>query len=567
MNPRLHHVSMTLAPLALIVALLTPATAQAQNTCTVTTLADDDGAQTLRARIDDPSCAVINFSVEGTITAKETLGITRDLRIDGPGPGKLTISLREDAEFPGPVFGVLSGSIDNPGGPLTVALNGLTITNGRAIMFGPLSGAGGGVVFYNQGTLTLDNSVVSGNRASVGAGISAIAPVTLNSNLTLTNSVVSGNTVVGPQSNFLVGLGSGIFALGSVTLIDSTVSGNSAEDMSDDSLTAGTVVLLGTLTLTNSTVSGNDGVGIFAESSTLTSSTVSGNGSLGIRTYDITLTNSTVSGNGSSGIQVWKDDFHDGSVLLVNSTVTGNGGPGIEPLSGGVNRFKNSLIANNAGGDCLEFGPVVYHVAGTNYHTDGTCQGVAQVTAEALNLGPLTNNGGPTQTHALRPGSVAIDTAFDCTDWNSEPIATDQRGVTRPRGAACDAGAFELAQAQGPVFSGFLPPVAKSPGMNFVKAGQAIPVKFRLGGDFGLNVLASGSPTSQQVACSLSSNTSTVTETVTAGKSGLSYDPATQTYSYVWKTEKSWASSCRNLTITFSDGSLQPQTVLFNFTK
>jgi hypothetical protein len=66
-----------------------------------------------------------------------------------------------------------------------------------------------------------------------------------------------------------------------------------------------------------------------------------------------------------------------------------------------------------------------------------------------LNLGPLQNNGGPTQTHALLTGSVAVDAATDCTDFDDNPIFTDQRGTARPIdgdgdfGPLCDAGAYE----------------------------------------------------------------------------------------------------------------------------
>jgi hypothetical protein len=54
---------------------------------------------------------------------------------------------------------------------------------------------------------------------------------------------------------------------------------------------------------------------------------------------------------------------------------------------------------------------------------------------------------------------------------------------------------------------------------------------------------------------------------VSAGNTGLTYDPATQTYTYVWKTEKSWANTCRRLTIAFSNGSLGTKTAEFSFTK
>jgi hypothetical protein len=78
------------------------------------------------------------------------------------------------------------------------------------------------------------------------------------------------------------------------------------------------------------------------------------------------------------------------------------------------------------------------------------------VTQAQLNLGPLQNNGGPTHTHALLSGSVAIDAAADCTDATGAPITDDQRGVARPHGAACDVGAFE---ASFPAFTSGAPAV------------------------------------------------------------------------------------------------------------
>jgi hypothetical protein len=68
------------------------------------------------------------------------------------------------------------------------------------------------------------------------------------------------------------------------------------------------------------------------------------------------------------------------------------------------------------------------------------------VTAEQLNLGPLHDNGGPTETHALLPGSAAIDQIpeADCVDGDGEPLTTDQRGEPRPAGDGCDVGAFEV---------------------------------------------------------------------------------------------------------------------------
>ena len=104
---------------------------------------------------------------------------------------------------------------------------------------------------------------------------------------------------------------------------------------------------------------------------------------------------------------------------------------------------------------------------------------------------------------------------------------------------------------------GFFAPVDNPPAQNLLKAGSAVPVKFSLGGDFGLNVLAAGFPQSQAMSCSASSSIELIEETVTAGSSSLSYNLLTGQYTYVWKTEKAWAGSCRRLTLKLSDGQLR----------
>ena len=92
--------------------------------------------------------------------------------------------------------------------------------------------------------------------------------------------------------------------------------------------------------------------------------------------------------------------------------------------------------------------------------------------------------------------------------------------------------------------------------MNSVKAGAAVPVKFTLGGDQGLNVFAAGYPRTQQVLCSTNTLIDAVEETVSAGGSGLSYDAVTEQYTFVWKTDKAWANTCLELQVKFADGQL-----------
>jgi hypothetical protein len=114
-------------------------------------------------------------------------------------------------------------------------------------------------------------------------------------------------------------------------------------------------------------------------------------------------------------------------------------------------------------------------------------------------------------------------------------------------------------------FKGFLSPVDNPPVINGLKAGSAVPVKFSLGGDRGLDIIAAGYPASAPLACDSGALSDAVTETSSAGSSSLSYDPSTDQYVYTWKTDKGWASSCRQLTLKLKDGT--SHTAIFRFTK
>jgi hypothetical protein len=103
-------------------------------------------------------------------------------------------------------------------------------------------------------------------------------------------------------------------------------------------------------------------------------------------------------------------------------------------------------------------------------------------------------------------------------------------------------------------FAGFFRPVDNQPVLNVAKAGSAVPIKFSLGGNQGLNVLAPGYPSSETIACDSSAPADGIDQTVTAGSSNLSYDAASDTYMYVWKTESSWVGSCRALVVKTKDG-------------
>jgi hypothetical protein len=104
-------------------------------------------------------------------------------------------------------------------------------------------------------------------------------------------------------------------------------------------------------------------------------------------------------------------------------------------------------------------------------------------------------------------------------------------------------------------FSGFFQPVDNTPTMNVAKAGSAIPVKFSLGGDQGLDVFRTGYPQVTTVSCSTSSPTDAIETTVTAGGSSLQYDSTADQYTYVWKTNSNWAGTCVQFNLGLNDGS------------
>jgi len=276
----------------------------------------------------------------------------------------------------------------------TAELRGFEITNGWS------DAHGGGIA--NEGNLTLTDSSVSNNDARWGAGISNLGTMMLNRITMKTNA-----------SHFQ---SSAIENVETMTIIDSVISENPTG-----------IINFGELTMRNSTVSGN-GAGI-------------------VTTGALALTNTTVSANPESGILVFY-----GAVALWNSTVA-------DGIHAGV-LFEDSprtirATATLIHGACAQVGDQVTWIShGYNVESPGDTCGFDQLTdqasisADELKLGPLQDNGGSTETHALLAGSIAIDAIPkpSCVDANDEPLTTDQRGQPRPEpgGTMCDVGAFEL---------------------------------------------------------------------------------------------------------------------------
>jgi len=283
-----------------------------------------------------------------------------------------------------------------------VKLSGMTVRNGAG------QEDGGGI--YNCfGTLTVIDSIITGNRISSGHGSYGYGAGIYNcpsSTLTLVNTTISNNSAL---------IGGAICNGGTLTINKSTISGNVARQHE-----GGGIANYGTLTITNSTFSGN-----MARSSLLGS--VAGgilNGGLFRSSGTLAINNSTLSGNVARG---------------------GKGG-GIFNVKGSTVVLQNSIVANNTGGNC--HGAVTSH--GYNLSSDGTCDfdRAGDLNDTDPKLGQLRNNGGPTKTLALLPGSPAIDSGNPngCTDGKGHLLKTDQRGEPRPDKedeSGCDRGAYE----------------------------------------------------------------------------------------------------------------------------
>jgi CSLREA domain-containing protein len=430
---------------------------------------------------------------------------------------------------------------------------------------------GGGIL--NAGVAVVEHSQIVGNSGHHGGGVLNLG------SMTITNTTITGNTAAG---------GGGVWQIGgSTTITSSTVSNNMAQN-------GGGVGAINSIQLTveQSTVTGNSatqGGGFHLELSTfaMNRTLVSGNSaSEGGGLYCSTcafvvhqLTNSSFTSNSAtiSGGAYLLTGHENLIVSMSHVSFYGNTAPAgsaihLKPLPGfalrATARLRNTVIASaNSAVNCLKDdvpGIPVQIVDQGNNIDSGTSCGFTHADSKSSTdpmLDPLADNGGPTWTHALRPGSAAID-GGTCLDNDGNAVLVDQRGIARPRGAACDIGAFETSVY---AFTGFLAPVNNLPTVNRAKAGSAVPIKFSLGGNFGLDILAPGSPSSQNVPCDAGAGSDPVEAVSGAGGSGLTYDALSDQYTYVWKTDKAWANTCRTFELVLEDGTTHM--AAFNFAR
>ena len=451
---------------------------------------------------------VIDIGVTGTVNLTEALpALSTNIEIVGPGADQFTVT-RPDTSGDFRIFTVtgdttvvtISGMtisngnvVDNTeGGGILIADSGtLTVTDSTiSDNFTEDGGGGIGIDSDTNGTLTVTGSTITDNTAefdngggirNAGSGTVEVTDSTISNNFSgheggaLANDgdgtmTVTGSTM-GPE-NFSDSEGGGIYNnVGTMTVTGSTIRGNSTNSTGGGIENSG-----GTLTVTDSTISGNtshrtnagqfsfggEGGGISSftgffdpdEKTTIINSTISGN---------------TVTGEGAIGGGVF-NGF--GTTVIKNSTITKNtapdgGGSGVasdcddqtstEVLSSIISENTNTdvdFVDNNSDG-CIVPPDINSFVSnGYNLIGDGNATGAFNQTGDQVigddtpGLGPLADNGGPTETHALLAGSPAIDKGPPST--SCPPPSTDQRGVTRPKDGdadstpVCDIGSFEL---------------------------------------------------------------------------------------------------------------------------
>ena len=154
-------------------------------------------------------------------------------------------------------------------------------------------------------------------------------------------------------------------------------------------------------------------------------------------------------------------------------------------------------------------------------------------------------------------------TAFDLVDQDVEITYSQNSGTWFPLGTSTvvvtakddygntATGSFTVTVKYD--FKGFFQPVDMSK-VNIAKAGSAIPIKFSLGGDMGLNIMAEGYPKVMTFIVDTDADTDIIETAVTAGASKLTYDPIADQYIYVWKTDKSWSNTGKKLIVVLQDG-------------
>lgn len=348
---------------------------------------------------------------------------------------------------------------------LVMGLSTLVIVAGT-----PAARAAGVVTVCDEAHL--DTALIGGGLITFACGGPATITVTGTKTIAA-DTTIDGDGLITISGGHAVGVffvASGVpFTIQDLTIADANADGGGGQGFAG----GGGIFNQGTLTVTNSTFSGNSapvgGGGIYNRdgTATITNSTFFGNDSpfggggifndapFGVKAM-LTVTNSTFVGNsGFAGGGI----YNDGAVTIINSTFSGNGaqfGGGVFFNNLNMVTVTNTIVANSSsGGNC---GGTI--IDGGHNLDDGTTCGFSAANGSLSNTNPglapagLANNGGPTQTIALQAGSPAIN-AGDQAVCAAPPVNNlDQRGSMRPGAGStqCTIGAFEYNGGDPPRF-------------------------------------------------------------------------------------------------------------------
>jgi filamentous hemagglutinin family protein len=324
-------------------------------------------------------------------TYQEAVNINKSLTLEGQGSSNTIIS-GNNTDRPLNVDGIST--------PITVNINNLRITEGLP------DANGAGILVTTGATLNLKNILVNNNNTGDGSGGGIYNSGILNIN----NSTIDNNV-----ADF--GSGGGIYNAGTATILNSAITNNTADDFFS---AGGGIYNSGNLLLENSTLSQNT---VSDNFSTSTSAAQGGglyNAFLDSGGATVTISNSTISQNevlGSAGLFDGGGIANLGTLNLSNTIVAGNTAITNPDVSGTITSQGYNIIQNRG--------------SSSGYLTTDLPDGTDPL------LGPLQNNGGTTQTHALLVNSSAIDAGNPTSTLN-----IDQRGGQRGNAGGLNAGSL-----------------------------------------------------------------------------------------------------------------------------